>query len=211
MAANARAARSRATERLRMTVEEYLAFEAMSQEKHEYVDGWVYPLFPEVNGMVGGTNNHAALTGNVAATLHVALRHSPCIVYSPDLRVQIDATTYRYPDVSVSCDPRDLNAGEEQRIHHPTVLVEVLSETTEEIDRGDKLAEYRALPSVQDYLLVNYTARLVEHYHRSGALWTYGAYAAGQSIALESLGVTLTVDEVYAKVRLPGDPALPST
>lgn len=95
MAVNPRAARGRATERLRMTVEEYLAFEAMSQEKHEYVDSWVYPLYPDVNGMASGTNNHAALTSNVAAALHVALRHSPCIVYSPSPRVQVDATAYR--------------------------------------------------------------------------------------------------------------------
>lgn len=193
-----------------MTVEEYLAFEAMSQEKHEYVDGWVYPLFPEVNGMAGGTNNHAALAGNVSAALHVALRGSPCLVYSSDVRVQIDATTYRYPDVAVSCDQRDLAAGEEDRIHHPAVLVEVLSETTEEVDHIDKLAEYRGLPSVQDYLLVGYKARHVEHYRRAGDLWTYLTYGPGETIALESLDVALTVDDIYAKVRLPGDPVSPN-
>jgi Uma2 family endonuclease len=191
-----------------MTADEYLAFESISREKHEYVDGWVYPLYPEVNGMAGGTNNHAVLASNLSAVLNVALRHSPCVVYSPDVRVQIDATTYRYPDVAVSCDPRDLSAGEERYIHHPVVLVEILSETTEEIDRGDKLAEYRALPSVQDYLLVNYRAHLIEHYRRAGDLWTYRTYGLGDTIALNSLGVEFAVDEVYAKVRLTGDPAV---
>jgi len=76
------------------------------------------------------------------------------------------------------------------------------------VDRIDKLTEYRALPSVQDYLLVNYTARLVEHYHRAGELWTYRTYGPGETIALEGLGVALAVDRIYAKVRLPG--ALPS-
>src|SRR5262249_14653016 len=157
-------------------VEEYLAFEAMSQEKHEYVDGWVYPLYPEINGMAGGTNNHAALAGNASAALNLALRHSPCIVYNADVRVQVDATTYRYPDAPVSCAPRDLSAGGEIRTPPPRVWVEVLSETTEEIDRGNKLAEYRALPGVEDSLLVNYLTRLVEHYHRAGDLWVYRTY-----------------------------------
>ncbi|MCA1599820.1 MAG: Uma2 family endonuclease [Chloroflexi bacterium] len=193
MAVNPRAARRRGTERLRMTVEEYLAFEEMSQEKHEYVDGWVYPLFPEINGMAGGTNNHAALTSNIGRLLGNALDDSLCIVCSPDARVQIDATNYRYPDVAVSRDPRDLEAGDEKRIQHPGVLVEVFSDTTEDVDRIDKLTEYRTLPSVRDYLLVNYAARLVEHYHRAGGLWT------------EGLGVALTADRIYAKVRLSGD------
>ena len=205
MVAKQRTTRRRGTERLRMTVEEYLAFEEMSQEKHEYVDGWVYPLFPELNGMAGGTNNHAALTSNIGRLLGNALEESPCIVYSPDARVQIDANNYRYPDVAVSCDPHDLNAGDEKRIYHPGVLVEVLSDTTEDVDRIDKLAEYRALPSVQDYLLVNYAVRLVEHYHRAGELWIYRTYGPGETITLEGLGVTLAVDRIYAKVRLPSD------
>ncbi len=211
MAVNPGAPRRRASERLRMTVDEYLAFEAMSQEKHEYVDGWVYPLYPEIDGMAGGTNNHAALTSNVSATLNLALRSSPCIVYSSDVRVQVDATTYRYPDVAVSCDPRDLAAGEQMRIQHPRMLVEVLSERTEEIDRGDKLSEYRALPSVEDYLLVNYLARLVEHYHRSGDLWIYRTYGPGETISLDGLDAAIAVDDIYAKIRLPGDPVAPDT
>jgi Uma2 family endonuclease len=205
MAANQRTPRRRGMERLRMTVEEYLAFEEMSQEKHEYVDGWVYPLFTEINGMAGGTNNHAALTSNIGRLLGNALEESPCIVYSPDVCVQIDANNYRYPDVAVSCDPRDLNAGDQKRIHHPSVLVEALSEGTEDVDRIDKLAEYRALPSVQDYLLVNYSGRRVEHYHRAGELWTYRTYGPGETITLEGLGVEFAVDRIYAKVRLPGD------
>lgn len=196
-----------------MTVEEYLAFEEISQEKHEYAHGWVYPVFPSatLDGMAGGTNNHAALTQNVGRLLGNALEESPCIVYSPDVRLQVDPDTYRYPDVAVSCDPRDLAAGEEQRIRHPSVLVEVLSDTTEEIDRGDKLREYRALPSVQEYLLVSHTACLVEHYHRAGDLWTYRTYGPGESIVLEGLqtgkgmGVEFAINRIYAKVRLPGD------
>lgn len=207
MAANPRLPSRQATERLHMTVEEYLAFEAISHEKHEYVRGWVYPVFPfsALDGMAGGTNNHTVLTQNVGRLLGNAVEESPCIVYSPDARLQIDADTYRYPDVTVSCDPRDLEAGEEQRIHYPSVLVEVLSDTTEEIDRGDKLREYRALPSVQEYLLVSQDTRLAEHYHRAGDRWTYGAYGPGETIVLESLGtgVELAVDRIYAKVRLP--------
>lgn len=210
MAVNPRMPRRRATERLRMTVQEYLAFEEISREKHEYVDGWVYPVFPvTLDGIAGGTNNHAVLTQNVGRLLGNALEESPCIVYGPDARLHIDAETYRYPDVAVSCDPRDLQAGEEGHINHPSILVEVLSETTEEIDRGDKLREYRSLPSVQEYLLVNCASRLVEQYHRSGDLWTYRSYGPGETIMLDVAGpagsVQLDVDRIYAKVRLPGE------
>lgn len=211
MAEHARIPRRGVTERLRMTVQEYLAFEEISQEKHEYVQGWVYPVFPTamLDDTAGGTNNHAALTQNVGRLLGNALEESLCIVYSPDVRLQIDADRYRYPDVAISCDPRNLEAGEEKRINHPSVLVEVLSDTTEEIDRGDKMREYRGLPSVQEYLLVNYATRLVEHYHRASDLWTYRTYGPGQTIVLDgvtSMGsVELAVDRIYAKVRLPGE------
>lgn len=207
MAVNQRMLRRRGAERLRMTVEEYLSFEEISHEKHEYAGGWVYPVFPEIDGMAGGTNNHAALASNVGAALNMALQDSPCVVYNSDVRVQIDAKTYRYPDVTVTCDPRDLAAGDEKRIHHPGILIEVLSDGTEEVDRIDKLAEYHTLPSLQDYLLVNYTVRLVEHYHRSGELWAYRTYGPGEIITLDYLGVTLAVDRIYAKVRLSGDAA----
>ena len=210
MAEHARIPRRGVTERLRMTVQEYLAFEEISQEKHEYVQGWVYPVFPStLDGMAGGTNNHAALTQNVGRLLGNALEENPCVVYSPDVRLHIDAETYRYPDVAVSCDPRDLEAGEETFIHYPCVLVEVLSDTTEEIDRGDKLREYCALSSVHEYLLVNYSAHLVERYQRVGDLWTYRTFGPGETIALEGVGgqgnAELAVDRIYAKVRLPGD------
>jgi len=208
MAVDPRIAQRRGAERLRMTVEEYLAFEDLSAEKHEYVDGWVYPVFLDINGMAGGTNNHAALTSNVGAALNTALLDSPCIAYSPDVRVQLDIQHYRYPDVAVTCDPRDLAAGDEKRIYYPRVLVEILSDGTEDVDRIDKLAEYRALTSVQDYLLVNYAMRRVEHYHRAGELWTDRAYGPGETILLESLGVELPIDRVYAKVRLPGNGVL---
>ncbi len=205
MAVHSRMPRRRDLERLRMTVEEYLAFEAISHDKHDYVEGWVYPVFPHINGMAGGTNNHAALASNIGAALNTALQDSPSIVYSSDVRVQIDPRTYRYPDVAVTCDPRDLAAGDETRIDHPRALVEVLSDSTEEVDRIDKLAEYRSLPSVEDYLLINHAARLVEHYHRADGLWLYRTYGPGEIITLDSLDVTLAIDRIYAKVQLPSD------
>jgi len=155
---------------------------------------------------VACANNHAVLASNISAVLNVAIRHSPCLVYNPDVRVQVNTSIYRYPDVAVSCD---LAAGEEHSIHHPVVLIEVLSETTEEIDRNDKLAEYRALPSMQDYVLVNYGARLAEQYHRAGAFWTFRTYGPGETIVLDTVSVVLAVDDIYAKVRLPGEATNP--
>ncbi len=202
MVVNLKRLRRRGVERLRMTVEEYLAFETMSGEKHEYVDGWVYPVYPEIDGMAGATNNHAVLTQNMVRLLGNALEESPCIVYSPDARVQTGSNSYRYPDISVSCDPRDAAAGDDIRLLYPRVLVEILSESTEDVDRADKLAEYRAMPSVQDYLLVDQTVPRVEHYHRAGDLWLYRTYGQGDTIVLEGLDVALAVNRIYAKTRL---------
>lgn len=212
MALPAQSRPGRGRERLRMTLAEYLAFEEISEEKHEYVDGWVSPVFPEIDGLAGGTNNHAALASNMGAILNRALTDSPCVVYGSDVRLQIETRSYRYPDIAVSCHSRDLEAGEQMNIRYPTLIVEVLSPGTEEVDRIDKLAEYRSLPSVQDYVLVNYSVRLAEHYHRAGDLWTYRGYGTGETIVLDALGVNLAIDQVYAKVRLPGDsPTLPRT
>ncbi len=109
-----------------------------------------------------------------------------------------------HPDVSVVCGPRQLDPEDPNAVTNPTVIVEVLSKSTERYDRTDKLVHYRRIPSLRDYLLVSQTEVRVEHYRRNDdGTWTLRDVRAGESVALASLDVTLAIDDVYAGVTLP--------
>jgi Uma2 family endonuclease len=109
-----------------------------------------------------------------------------------------------HPDVSVVCGPRQLDTEDPNAVTNPTVIVEVLSKSTERYDRTDKLVHYRRIPSLRDYLLVSQTEVRVEHYRRNDdGTWTLRDVRDGESVALASLDVTLAIDDVYAGVTLP--------
>jgi Uma2 family endonuclease len=140
--------------------------------------------------------------GNVLAALHGRLRGKPCRVYPSDLRVKIHSTgLYTYPDVVVVCGELQLEQPGDTLLN-PTLLVEVLSESSEAYDRGKKSEHYRALPSLTDYLLVAQDRLLVEHYSRQpGDLWLLHAEnRLDGSIAISSLGCELKLTEVYLNV-----------
>ena len=178
------------------TVAEYLAMEEVSDTKHEYLDGYIY-------AMAGGTPDHAQMGSNLNRVLGNALLTSPCRIYDSDVRVQLSPTQYVYPDVSVSCDERDFASARETGIHYPSRVVEVLSDTTEGNDRGEKLLAYGAIETVADYLIVNHRRRLVEHFERQAAdVWTYRRYYQGATIPMPHLGIQLDVDGIYLKVDL---------
>ena len=118
--------------------------------------------------------------------------------------MKVSPSLYRYPDVGVSCDERDLSAL--QAIQFPKLIVEVLSPGTEAFDSGLKFKEYRSLPSLEEYRLISSTQIAVERYHHGeGRLWLYYPYQAGDVIALESIGLERPIDTLYENVRL--DPA----
>ena len=179
-----------------MTVEEYLELDRNSPDvRYEYIDG-------QVTMLAGGTANHSVISGNVHRILHNLLRGSPCQVYNSDLRIDLSEERYVYPDVSVSCDPRD--RGEVTVMHYPILVVEVLSSSTESLDRGDKALSYREHPTIQEYLLVSTKRPLIEIFRRGkGDLWLLSTLHLNDEVHLASLGVNFPVKEVYEDIVFP--------
>jgi Uma2 family endonuclease len=181
-----------------VTYADYLALEEDSDLRWAWLDG-------EVWAMSGGSPVHSELTTNVTLVLGAALRGRPCRPYDANLRVRVPASGMAFhPDVSVVCGPRQLDTEDPNAVTNPTVIVEVLSKSTERYDRTDKLVHYRRIPSLRDYLLVSQTEVRVEHYRRNDdGTWTLRDVRDGESVALASLDVTLAIDDVYAGVTLP--------
>jgi Uma2 family endonuclease len=178
-----------------MTYAEYLALEARSPDRHEFVRGEVY-------AMGGGTPEHAALEAAMAGELRSALASAgkPCRVYSANLRVRVEATDVAcYPDVTVVCGKLEKSPEDAQAATNPLVVVEVLSASTESYDRGIKAGHYRRIPSLREYVLVAQHTRLIEVWRKNEkAVWEVAAVAgAGERVAIEALGVELAVDDVY--------------
>lgn len=176
----------------RMTYAEYLALERASEAKHEYVNGHVY-------AMAGGTPDHGRLAMNVGGILRAALAGRPCAVFSSDVRVRIEATgRSTYPDLSVVCGHLARADDDADAITNPVVLVEVLSDSTEASDRGDKFAHYRRLPSLREYVLVSQRAERIELFRRGEVGgWVLSEAGRGEVVRLESIDVVLSVDEAY--------------
>jgi Uma2 family endonuclease len=177
--------------RIHYTWAEYLALEATSNVKHEYLDGQIY-------AMAGGTPQHAALAATVIGLLFPQLRAGRCRALDADLRVKIAATGLAtYPDVTIVCGPRELAPDDAQAVTNPTLIVEVLSRSTEEYDRGDKFEHYKALPSLKQYVLVSHRERRVEVHTREAVGWETRAFGEGESAELASIGASLEVRELY--------------
>jgi Uma2 family endonuclease len=185
----------------RLSVTEYLSRERTSAERHEYVNGTAY-------AMAGGTPLHAALCANVTVALGSQLRGQPCRVASSDLRVHVPATgLYTYPDVTVVCGQVELHAQDDTVIVNPRVVVEVLSEATESYDRGAKFSHYRALASLEEYLLVARDGRRLEHYRRlPSGQWLLTVADAedgpGAGVELPALGVRLAIADVLDGIEV---------
>jgi Uma2 family endonuclease len=175
-----------------MTYAEYFAFEDKSVERHEFLNG-------EVFAMSGGTIEHAGLIAGVTSALMQAVRDRPCRVFSSDLRIRIRPTGLTtYPDVSVVCGKAEVDAEDPHAIVNPTVIVEVLSDSTEAYDRGEKAAHYRHLPSLREYVLVSqHRPRIEVHRKNVAGRWELYEYESGSRVELASVGCTLAVDEVY--------------
>jgi Uma2 family endonuclease len=176
-----------------MTYEEYLAAEQVSDVKHEYLRG-------EVFAMAGGTPTHASLAAAVIVALGNALTGRPCQVFTFDLRVRIDPTDLStYPDITVVCGSFEHSSVDPNAAVNPTLIVEVLSDSTEAYDRGEKFAHYRRLPSLREYLLVSQREPRLEAYAKNSAgEWVLHEARAGETLTLRSLeGVSLETDAIY--------------
>jgi len=175
----------------RMSYAEYLALEGSSDVKHEYLRGQAW-------AMAGGSIEHGRLQANVVGELRSALQGKPCVVLTSDVKVRIDETDRTtYPDASVVCGPRAVSPDDRNAITNPMVIVEVLSESTERDDRGEKFAHYRHLPSLEEYVLVSQDVQRIEVFRREGEGWMFVEAGPGQSLELRSIGASLSVDAVY--------------
>ncbi len=178
-----------------LTTEDYLAGEVLSPIRHEYVAG-------EVFAMAGATEEHATIAGNLFALLHAQVRGGPCRVYIADMKLRVEAAdAFFYPDVFVTCDARDTSESLAKR--HPSLICEVLSESTEAYDRGGKFAAYRTLETLSEYLLIDSRSRSVEVFRRQPDGWLLAPVAPDGQLELMSLGFRCTVDALYEDVVFP--------
>src|SRR5262245_24026982 len=179
-----------------MTADEYLAWEREQPTKHEFFHG-------EVFAMAGGSPRHNALCARIIAFASGALPR--CFVLTSDQRVtMVSQGRYAYPDVSIVCGNLEIET--DDVLVNPTILIEVLSSTTEQYDRGLKWEGYQRIRSLADYVLVSQAEPRIEHYRRAtDGSWTYRAAGPDERVTL-STGVAMIVDEIFAgMLDLPGD------
>ena len=179
-----------------LTADEYLRIERLAETRSEYVNGKVY-------AMAGGTIRHNLIAGNICRKIGNQLEKRPCMIFSSDVKVRIDkANVFRYPDASGVCGPIIHHDSEQDAYCNPALIVEVLSPSTEILDRGDKFNLYRLLDTFVEYLLVRQDRIEAELFTReSTQQWSSVTYnESSDVIALKSLNCTLTLEEVYGKV-----------
>lgn len=179
-----------------LTPQEYLAIERKAESRSEYYQG-------EMTPMSGASRKHNLIVGNIYATLHQQLRQRDCEVYASDMRVRVTPSgLYTYPDIIVVCGRPEFEDEEVDTLLNPTVVIEVLSRSTQNYDRGDKFEHFRALPSVQDYLLVAQGKMLVEHFARQpDHFWLFSeAREPQQVVHLGSIDCELKVADIYEKI-----------
>ena len=173
-----------------LSVEAYLQGERSSEIRHEYIEGVAY-------AMAGASVNHNQITVNLLTSLMIHLRGKECRPFSSDLLVKTGKERYRYPDVVVVCNEQFLD---EYSTDSPVLIVEVLSKGTRQRDRQEKRLEYLQLPSLMEYMLIEQDTVEVEVFRRSQG-WQPSYYYWGDTVVLESVDLSITVTEIYERVR----------
>ncbi len=177
------------------TAEEYLTLERSASCKSEFHDGQIY-------AMTGASREHNLITFNIARELGIQLKKHPCEAYVNDMRVKAaEARSYHYPDIVVACDTPQFEDTHVDTLLNPTLLIEVLSQSTEAYDRGGKFAHYRKIVTLREYLLVAQDQPSIERYQRQGDVWILSeALGLDATVPLESIDCVLSLREVYDKV-----------
>ena len=182
----------------RYTPEQYLALERKAEFKSEYYDGFI-------TCMAGTSREHNLIAGNLGGELRSQLKVRPCEIYTNDMRVLVSRSgLYTYPDLIVVCgEPRFLDNGSDTLLN-PTVIVEVLSPTTESYDRGKKFNHYRRLESLKEYVLIAQDEVLVERYSRQGEDWLLtDSRRIDDTLSLTSIDCHVSLREIYARIEFP--------
>lgn len=185
-----------ATKQAHISVEEYFALEEKEAEiRHEYYDG-------EVITMTGTSKPHNIIVLNLALALRQRLKGGSCRVFMENVRLEVEGgRLYTYPDVMVTCDERD--RADDYNVRYPVLVVEVLSDSTEALDRGKKASQYRKLPTLQEYVLVSQSECGVELFSRSQApSWTLTELSAPESVLnLSCLNLQIPLSEIYEGIQ----------
>jgi Uma2 family endonuclease len=177
-----------------LTPEEYLEMEEQSDIKHEYIDGYVY-------AMAGANDPHVTISGNAFMMIRNHLRGSKCRVYMADMKAKIDSLRrYYYPDVIVTCDPRDTQTPNHKSF--PKLIIEVLSKSTEAFDRGDKFADYQQIETLEEYVLVNASRLRLDCFRRNAeGLWVLKSYTGEEeNFQLTSINLECKFADLYEDV-----------
>ena len=187
---------------VRYTPEEYLELERKAPYKNEYVNGRIF-------AMSGANRPHNLIAGNVFGELRSQLRGRPCEAYVSDMRVKVSPTgLYTYPDIAVACEEILLDDAHNDTLLNPTVLIEVLSPSTEAYDRGEKFAHYRRLESLREYVLIVQDKARVEHFVRQGEQWVLSELSGLAGILhLPSIECHLPLKDIYEKIEFPAEAA----
>jgi len=196
----------------RYTVDEYLALERAAFERHIYLDG-------EIIAMADESEVHGDISVNLVTTLSVQLKGKPCRVRTKDTKVRSGPVPesgkgrkglLSYPDIAVVCGEREFHDAHKDIILNPKVIVEVLSDSTEAFDRGEKFQRYQAHNlSLQDYLLVSQNKPRIEHYQRQAdGSWRYQVISGlDMSVSIVSIDCTLKLNDVYDRVEFEDEPS----
>jgi Uma2 family endonuclease len=177
------------------TPEDYLEIERISLIKHEYLQG-------QLVAMAGASKAHVIITGNLSALLVNHLRGTGCISYPTDMKVRLPSLNlFYYADLAVTCDDRD-RISSEAFILHPKLIIEVLSDSTEAFDRGDKFADYKTITEFEEYVLIHQKQILVERFQRkSDNLWVPQIYQDGDTIEFASIGFACAIATLYENIE----------
>jgi Uma2 family endonuclease len=178
-----------------MSLDEFLSWEPTQSLRYEFAGGDVF-------AMMGASRAHGTIATNLVSLLRPAIRRKGCALYVAGMKVAVpEIPAILYPDVVVTCDPRDLQ--DEQLTRFPMMLVEILSESTEALDRGVKFAEYRGIGALREFVLIDSRAVHVEVYRRGDQnRWFFQEYAAGDEIVFESIELTIPIEALYEDLTL---------
>jgi Uma2 family endonuclease len=188
----------RPQEHLNLTADQYLAQERSAEFKSEFING-------EIFAMAGASREHNQISSNIVASLSVQLQDKPCSAYSSDMKVKIDrANKYTYPDIVTACDPQRFEDEHSDVLLNPTVIMEILSDSTEAYDRGLKFFHYQRLDSLREYLLISQKSCHVEKYERQAEnQWVYSEFhQLEDAVNIHTLNCILSLKDIYRKLEL---------
>lgn len=179
-----------------LTEAEYLRIERAANDRSEFYRG-------EMFAMAGGSPKHSRIRVNLSGSIWSRLKGHPCVAYDSDLRIRCRTGLYTYPDASVICEELEFDEEHKDTVLNPTLIVEVLSKSTEAYDRGKKFDHYRTIPSLREYVLVAQDEPMVQRFLRNDDdTWTLTAVSGlDQSLRLKSIDVELLLAEIFDRVN----------